>query len=113
MLKFTIQFLLAVMILFFGVLLGMQQANEGLRKMKGFDDPAFPSVFHISKDQNGEVEASVFGNKVMVEDVQEKHEKIETMKTFNLFSELGKQFAEAVQSLMEKLLFFLEKWLGK
>lgn len=91
----------------------MQQANEGMRKMKGFADPAFPSVFHISKDQNGEVEASVFGNKVIAEDVQEKHEKIETMRTFNLFSKLGKQFAEAVKSLMEKILFLFEKLLGQ
>jgi hypothetical protein len=109
MVKFTIQFFLAAMILFFGVLLGMQQANEGLQKMRGYDDSSFPSVFHISKDKNGEVEASVLGNKVMAEDLQEKKEKIENMKTFNLFSELGKQFAEAVRSLMEQVLSFFEK----
>jgi hypothetical protein len=113
MVKFTIQFFLAAMILFFGVLLGMQQANEGLQKMRGYDDSSFPSVFHISKDKNGEVEASVLGNKVMAEDLQEKKEKIENMKTFNLFSELGKQFAEAVKSLMEQVLSFFEKMIGK
>jgi hypothetical protein len=109
MVKFTVKFFLAVMILFFGVLLGMEQANEGLQKMRGYDDSSLPSVFHISKDKNGEVEASVLGNKVMAEGLQEKKEKIENMKTFNLFSELGKQFAEAVRSLMEQVLSFFEK----
>jgi hypothetical protein len=109
MVKFTVKFFLAVMILFFGVLLGMEQANEGLQKMRGYDDSSLPSVFHISKAKNGEVEASVLGNKVMAEGLQEKKEKIENMKTFNLFSELGKQFAEAVRSLMEQVLSFFEK----
>jgi Protein of unknown function (DUF3679) len=109
MVKFTVKFFLAVMILFFGVLLGMEQANEGLQKMRGYDDSSLPSVFHISKGKNGEVEASVLGNKVMAEDLQEKKEKIKNMKTFNLFSELGKQFAGAVRSLMEQVLSFFEK----
>jgi hypothetical protein len=109
MVKFTVQFFLAAMILFFGVLLGMQQANEGLQKMRGYDDSSFPAVFHISKGKNGEVEASVLGNKVMAEDLQEKKEKIENMKTFNLFSELGKQFAEVVKSLIEQVLSFFGK----
>jgi hypothetical protein len=113
MAKFIIQFCFAVLLLFFGVLLGMQQANEGMQKMRGYEDVSLPSVLHLSKNQSGEIEASVFGKKVKVDDLQEKKEKIENIKAFNLFSELGKQFANAVETLMEQLLSFLTKLFGK
>ncbi|MGG6437499.1 YqxA family protein [Saccharococcus caldoxylosilyticus] len=113
MAKFIVQFCFAVLILFFGVLLGMQQANEGMQKMRGYEDTSLPSVLHLSKNQSGEIEASVFGKKVEVDDLQEKKEKIEKIKAFNLFSELGKQFANAVETLMEQLLSFFTKLFGK
>jgi hypothetical protein len=113
MVKFIVQFCFAVLLLFFGVLLGMQQANEGMQKMRGYEDAALPSVLHLSKNQSGEIEASVFGKKVEVDDLQKKKEKIENIKTFNLFSELGRQFANAIKTLMEQLLSFFTKLLGK
>jgi hypothetical protein len=113
MVKFTMQFLLAVAILFFGVLLGMQQANQGLMKMKGYHDPSFQTVFQFSKDQKGELEAMVMGNKVTIEDLNDKKKKLEKIKMFNLFSELGKRLAQAVRSVMEQLLSLLGQLLGK
>ncbi|ANB60162.1 YqxA family protein [Anoxybacteroides amylolyticum] len=107
--KFTIQFFAAVGILFFGVLLGMQQAKEGLLKMKGYHDPSFQSVVAVKKNQEGAVEATVMGNKVTAETVDEKAKKLEQWKMFNLFSELGKQLAEAVHTAAAKLLSLLGK----
>jgi hypothetical protein len=109
MIKFTIQFFAAVAFLFLGVLLGMQQANEGLLKMKGYEDPSFQTVLRVSKDQNGEVEATVMGNKATLENIDEKKKKLEQMKMFNLFSELGKRLAEAVRSATKEFLSFLGK----
>ncbi|KHF31253.1 hypothetical protein LR68_00202 [Anoxybacillus sp. BCO1] len=51
MVKFTIQSLLIAVIFLVGVLLGMQQANEGMRKMKGYNDPSLERVIHVSKDE--------------------------------------------------------------
>ncbi|WP_027407859.1 YqxA family protein [Anoxybacteroides tepidamans] len=107
MVRFTIQFFAVVVLLFFGVLLGMQQANEGMVKMKGYHDPSFQTVLHLSKDEDGKLEAMVMGNKVTVENVDEKKKKLEQMKMFNMFSELGKRLAEAVRSSMRELLSFL------
>jgi hypothetical protein len=104
MVKFMIQFFLAVTILFVGVLLGMQQANKGLTKMKGYDDPAFQEVFHFSEDETGEIEASIMGNTVTSEDLEDKKRKLEEMKTFNIFSEMGKKLAHGVRYAVEQLL---------
>ncbi|MCL6588062.1 MAG: YqxA family protein [Anoxybacillus sp.] len=109
--KFTMQFFAAVVILFFGVLLGMQQANEGLLKMKGYHDPAFPSVVDVQKKENGAVEATVLGNKVTSETVDEKAKKLEQWKMFNMFSELGKRLAEAVHLAAAKLLSLLSTFI--
>lgn len=109
MVKGMVQFFAAVVVLFFGVLLGMQQANEGLLKMRGYHDPAFQTVFDVKKNQHGEIEATVMGNKVAVENVDEKAKKLEQWKMFNLFSELGKRLAEAVHLAVAKLLSLFGK----
>jgi len=109
--KFTIQFFAAVVILFFGVLLGMQQANEGLLKMKGYHDPSFQAVVAVEKNEKGAVEATVLGNKMTAETVDEKAKKLEQWKMFNMFSELGKRLAEAVHLAAAKLLSLLGKFI--
>jgi hypothetical protein len=104
MIKFTVQFCLAVAILFVGVLLGMQQANKGLKQMKGYDDPSFQEVIRLSEDDKGEIEASIMGNTIKSEDFEDKKKKLEEMKTFNIFSELGKQLADGVCYGIKQLL---------
>ncbi|WP_181536456.1 YqxA family protein [[Anoxybacillus] calidus] len=104
MIKFTVHFCVAVVILFVGVLLGMQQANKGLKQMKGYDDPSFQEVIRFSEDDKGEIAASIMGNTIKGEDLEEKKKKLEEMKTFNLFSELGKQLADGVRSGIKQLL---------
>jgi hypothetical protein len=104
MMRFTLHFFLAVTILFIGVLLGMQQANEGVTKMKGYSDPSFQEVFHFSKE-----EATIMGNTVTSEDLEEKKRRLEEMKTFNIFSELGKKLANAIHFVVEQLLHMFRR----
>ncbi|WP_044894744.1 YqxA family protein [Bacillus alveayuensis] len=104
MLKFTVHVCLVVAVLFIGVLLGMQQANKGLKQMKGYDDPSFQEVIRLSEDDHGELEATIMGNTIKSEDLEEKRKKLEEMKTFNLFSELGKQLADGVRDGIKHLL---------
>ncbi|MFC0298386.1 YqxA family protein [Geobacillus jurassicus] len=104
MARWFIRFTLAIFLLFFGVLFGMQQAHEGIKRMRGYADPSFPSVIDMKKGENGELEAAVFGRTVVAGDLEEKQETIRELKTFNLFSRLGQLFADAVTALMETLL---------
>ncbi|MBM7701462.1 YqxA family protein [Metabacillus iocasae] len=110
--KFMMQCFLLTTILLFGVLLGMQTAQQGLVKMKGYEDQSLSSAFTVSKTKEGEIEASVLGAKRIV-DLQEKQKVLEERKVFNLFSSIGKQLATTVQSTIEKAVEALHNVLSK
>jgi hypothetical protein len=94
-------FVLAAL-MFVSVLFGMQQANEGIHKMKGYDDPEFKSAFMIKEDEDGSYKSAILGNDVSSHDLEQKRKKLEEMKAFNLFSSLGKQLADGVSLVVEK-----------
>ncbi|WP_240253874.1 YqxA family protein [Fredinandcohnia quinoae] len=91
-------------VLLLGVLIGMQQANEGMKRMRGYDDPSLQGAFHISDNQNGEVEASVLGRKVTSHDIEQKHQQLEEVETFNFVSSIGKKLGDGISSLFEKVM---------
>jgi len=109
MARWFIRFSAALFLLFFGVLFGMQQAHHGMERMRGYADPSFPSVIQIEKNGNGELEAAVFGQTVTANDLQKKQETMRELKTFNFFSELGRQFADAATAFMETLLSLISR----
>ncbi|WP_417899529.1 DUF3679 domain-containing protein [Bacillus haimaensis] len=94
---------LITIVLFLGVLLGMQQANEGMRKMKGYDDPSDGKAFHVVETTEG-YNGTFLGNEITSQDIKEKQEKLEGIKAFNFFSSMGKKLADGVSSLMSGLL---------
>ncbi|BBW95537.1 DUF3679 domain-containing protein [Geobacillus sp. FSL W8-0032] len=104
MAKWLIQFGLMLFLLFFGVLFGMQQAHNGMERMRGYADPAFPSVVEMKRNDSGEVEAAVFGETVTAADWQKKQETMRELTSFNVFSELGRRLADAATALMNTLL---------
>lgn len=98
-------FLAALM--FVSVLFGMQQANEGIQRMKGFPDENFKGAFTIMEDEDGELQASLLGNDISSHDLQQKREKLEEMKAYNFFSSLGKNLSEGLTGLTEKAIAFI------
>jgi hypothetical protein len=101
MIRFFMKCFLFTTVLLIGVILGMQLANDGMKKMKGYDDPRFAGAFLISQTDKGEVEASVLGEKVT--NLEEKQKKLEEMEAFNLLSSIGKKLAQGMQSLFQQL----------
>jgi len=112
MIKFMMKCFLIVSVLLLGVLIGMQQANQGMKKMRGYDDPSLQSAFQISDNTTGEVEASVLGRKVTSHDIDEKQKQLEEVEAFNFFSNIGKKFGEGVSVLFEKLLIIMSDGIG-
>lgn len=102
--KFVIRCLLLVLTLFFGVLLGMQEANEGLLQMKGFNDQTYGAAFDIKKNELGEVEAAVLGQEITTHDIEEKQKRLENIKAFHFFSSVGNKLADILTMLFQKLL---------
>jgi hypothetical protein len=99
---FMLKSFMLASLMFISVLFGMQQANEGIHRMKGYDDPEFKSAFSIKEKENGTLETAILGNDVSSHDLEQKRKKLEEMKAFNLFSSLGKNLAEGISAVMEK-----------
>lgn len=104
MMKFMLKCFVLSSILLLGVLFGMQQANHGLVKMKGYADPNLSSAFEVKNDSSGELEASVLG---VSHNLEEKQEKLEEMEAFNFFSQLGKKFAALANAVITGFITFL------
>ena len=99
---FMLKSFMLASLMFISVLFGMQQANEGIHKMKGYEDPEFKSAFSIDEKENGSFETAILGNDISSHDLEQKRKKLEEMKAFNLFSSLGKNLADGVSTVVEK-----------
>ncbi|MFC0270067.1 YqxA family protein [Metabacillus herbersteinensis] len=107
MVKFMLKCFVLVSILLFGVLIGMQQANQGMLKMKGYNDPELSGAFSVENEQTGELEASILGSTVTSQDLQKKQEQLEQIEAFNFFSQIGKKFAGVVSDGASSLMTYL------
>lgn len=112
MVKFMMKCFFVLTVLLFGVLIGMQQANEGMKKMRGYDDPSLQGAFHITDSSDGEVEASVLGRKVTSHDLEEKQQQLEEVEAFNLFSSIGEKLGEGISALFEKAMAAMGNAIG-
>nr|MDH3153807.1 YqxA family protein [Bacillus licheniformis] len=90
--------ILACAVMFFGVLLGMQQANNGMIEMKGYEDPDLKATLSIS--EGDAKEASVLGHQI---DLEEKQKELEQLEAFNLFSSAGRALADSVTNTARSL----------
>lgn len=84
--------LLIVIVMFLGVLFGMQQANNGMLDMKGYHDPSLKGAFTLTDGENNEKEASILGQTVTTKDLEEKQKELEQVESFNVFSKTEKHF---------------------
>ena len=107
MVRFTLKCIFILLVLFLGVLIGMQTANDGIKKMKGYDDPTLSSAFEVNQTNQGELEAAILGEKVTSHDIEKKKEKLEEIKAFNFFSSMGKKLGETISNVFNRLIDLL------
>lgn len=105
--RFTIKVVVLIFVLFFGVLMGMQYANEGLVKMKGYSDPNFDEPVSVEQTATGEVEAQFLGNELSTHDLEAKQQRLEEVKSYNIFSSIGKALAQFITGLIKGILSIL------
>lgn len=102
--KFFLKCIVLVFLLFVGVMIGMEKANEGMRSMKGYEDTSLPQPVYWEKGDDGNIEAALLGNEVKsMETLEEKKQKLEKMESFNFFSSLGKALGNIVTNVTKKL----------
>jgi hypothetical protein len=109
---FFVKFIFVAALMFVSVLFGMQQANEGIHRMKGFEDNDFRKALNIEEKEGGQVEVSVLGNDISSHDIEEKKEKLEQMKAYNFFSSIGKKLADGISALTKNTIDFITGLLG-
>lgn len=102
--KFLMKCMLLVFVLFVGIVIGMQKANQGMVNMKGYEEASFQSPVHLKSAEDGQIEAVFLGNEVNMHNLAEKKRKLEEMETFNFFSSLGKTLANAVSAITQKII---------
>ncbi|RFU65769.1 YqxA family protein [Peribacillus glennii] len=104
MIRFSLKCFGIMLVLFFGILIGMQHANQGMKKMKGYDDPALNSAFTVKESNHGDMEAAFLGQKVTSHDLEQKKKTLAEMKAFNLFSTIGKKLSESITAFFTVLI---------
>ncbi|WAA11514.1 DUF3679 domain-containing protein [Fervidibacillus halotolerans] len=102
MIRFFLKVLFGIGLLFFGVLIGIQEANNGLLKMKGYEDPNFKDAFTIQYDEEKGYKATIFGESVAKKDLEEKREQLEDIATFNFFTEMAKKIGHFIMGIFNK-----------
>ncbi|RFU71668.1 DUF3679 domain-containing protein [Peribacillus saganii] len=108
MIRFYLKCFLLLGVLFFVVIFGMQHANQGMKKMKGYDDPSLYGAFTVEEYGKGGVEASILGQKVTSHDIEEKKKTLEEMKAYNFLSHLGKKLSGTISGGIKKMLDMIE-----
>ncbi len=104
---FMVKTFIFVSLMFVAVLFGMQQANDGIQNMRGYEDSAFKGALTLQERNSGEFEATVLGNELTSHDIKEKQRLLEEMKAYNFFSSLGKKLSEGVTGATEKSIDFI------
>ena len=99
---FMLKSLCLAALMFISVLVGMQLANDGIHKMKGYDDPNFGNAVTLNETDSN-LSATFLGNDVSSHDLEEKKKKLEKMNAYNFFSSMGKKMSEGISAASEKI----------
>ncbi|MCM3566555.1 DUF3679 domain-containing protein [Neobacillus mesonae] len=95
-------FILAAL-MFISVLTGMELANNGIHKMKGYDDPNFQNAVSINENEK-DLNATFLGKNISSHDIEAKKKKLEEINAYNFFSSMGKKMSEGLSSASGKLI---------
>ncbi|WP_144547737.1 DUF3679 domain-containing protein [Bacillus sp. X1(2014)] len=88
------------------VLVGMQLANDGIHKMKGYDDPNFQNAVSLNGTDSN-LQATFLGNEISSHDLEAKQKKLEEISAYNFFSTMGKKMSEGISGASEKLVHLI------
>ena len=95
---FMLKSLFIAALMFISVLFGMQFANDGIHRMKGYDDPNIGTAFTLNENERGKLQGTFLGQDVSSHDLEKKKEQLEKMKAYNLFSSVGKKLADGIST---------------
>ncbi|RDU35443.1 hypothetical protein DRW41_18475 [Neobacillus piezotolerans] len=86
---------------------GMQAANDGISRIKGYGDPAFRQPVSVEKDGPGELKVAIMGGDGKTLRFNEGNGK-ET-DSFNFFSSMGKALTSVLSGAVRGILEFFSQ----
>ncbi|MBD3109746.1 DUF3679 domain-containing protein [Bacillus sp. AGMB 02131] len=92
-----------ILIFFVGVMFGLQKASSGLVNMRGYEDPELNAAVSVEHEE-GVVTADILGEDLGSHDLEEKKKKLEELKAFNAFSNVGKKITNGIQQGVTKII---------
>ena len=102
--RFMLKCTFIALVLFLGVLVGMQQANEGMKKMQGVEGATSSGQpFQIFEKEDGE-KRTLLGAEGTKQDIEAKQQKLEQIKSHNFYSSMGKKLADGVSNAVGKVI---------
>lgn len=99
--RFTLKVISVGIVLFFGVVLGMQLVNDGLLNMRGYNDP---SIEYPNSHETENVRGTLSDDELPTHDLEAKQDRLEKVKSFNLFSSIGKALAELITVVVQGII---------
>ncbi|WP_349407887.1 DUF3679 domain-containing protein [Pseudalkalibacillus sp. SCS-8] len=105
MIRFLLKSMVLISVLLVGIVIGMQQVGSQMDKMKGVESSR---ALEWKINDEGAVEAEVFGKQITSHDIKEKQQQLEEVEAFNLFSKLGAM----ISSLISDVLTFIMTMVG-
>ncbi len=100
---FMLKSCLLAALMFIAVLTGMELANNGIHKIKGYDDSNFQNVVSIHENDK-DFHATFLGNDITSHDIEAKKKKLEEISACNFFSSMGKKMSDGLSKASEKLI---------
>lgn len=100
--QFTRKCILLVISLFLITLAGMQVANSGLKRMKGYNNPTYEQIAHITGTDHRDVETTILGETFSIE---EKQKQLEELKSFNMLESMGRGLTSLVQNVVRSITY--------
>ena len=97
--RFMLKSFCIAALMFISVLAGMQMANNGIHKMKGYEDQNLQNPVSLN-----EKNASLLGQDISSHDLEGKKKKLEEMSSFNFLSSMGKKMSDGISYASAKII---------
>ncbi|WP_316571959.1 DUF3679 domain-containing protein [Neobacillus sp. YIM B06451] len=106
---FTLKALGLAAIMFALALGGMQAANGGINRIKGYGDSGYKQPVSFERDGREELKVGIMGEEAAIISLDKRARESEESKGFNLFSSMGKALTSVLSGAIKGILEFFSR----
>ncbi|WP_053367195.1 DUF3679 domain-containing protein [Bacillus sp. FJAT-27245] len=88
---------------------GMQAANDGISRIKGYGEPEFKQPVSLEKEGHEDLTVGIMGSEVATIRLNERGQQIEDTEGINVFSSIGKALTSILSGAVKGIIDFFSK----